>query len=157
MLHHPMRRSKKEITDPDQMHAIIAASPVMRLAMCRGDEPYLVPVSFGFDGEAIYFHCAPEGLKVDILRHNPRVCCLFEGNSVFEAKGANPCAWGFSFATVIVRGSAEQVQAAEAKLAALQCITDNYAENAPRVPGDKIGNVDVWKIRILEMRGKQSD
>jgi hypothetical protein len=157
MLHHPMRRSKKEITDPDQMHAIIAASPVMRLAMCRDDEPYLIPLSFGFDGDAIYFHCAPEGLKVDILRRNPRVCCLFEGTSALDVKGTNPCAWGFSFATVIVHGSAEQVLAPEAKLSALQCITDHYAENAPLVPSDKIGNVDVWKIEILEMRGKRSE
>lgn len=157
MLHHPMRRSKKEITSQDQMHAVIAASPVMRLALCRDNEPYVVPMCFGFDGNSLYFHSAPEGLKIDILRHNPRVCCLFEGNANLDVKGTNPCAWGFSFTTVIVHGRAEQVHAPETKLTALQCITDHYAKNAPRVPADKMGNLEVWMIQILEMKGKQSE
>lgn len=156
MLHHPMRRKKNEITDHAQMRDIIKKSQVMRLAVCLEGAPYVIPLSHGYDGEHLYFHCAPEGLKTDILEQNPRVCCLFEEKAEFTRKGDSPCAWGFDYATVIVHGSASRIADPEAKLAALQLITDSYARDAPQVPENKLGGVDVWKIEILEMTGKRS-
>jgi nitroimidazol reductase NimA-like FMN-containing flavoprotein (pyridoxamine 5'-phosphate oxidase superfamily) len=156
MLHHPMRRRKNEITDPAQLPEIIRKSPVMRLALCLDGAPYVIPLSHGYDGEHIYFHCAPEGLKTDILAQNPRVCCLFEAQAELRRKGDSPCDWGFDYATVIVHGLAARVEDPEAKLAALQIITENYAKDAPRVPEKKLGGVDVWKIEVLEMTGKKS-
>ena len=156
MLNHPMRRKKNEVTDHQEMQDVIRASQVMRLALCLDNEPYVVPMSFGYDGSALYFHCATEGLKVDILRRNPRVCCLFEQGLVFDPKGANPCAWGFAYATVIVHGEAERITDPAEKLAALQVITNQYSTNGEHVPADKVEKVEVWKIGILKMTGKQA-
>lgn len=156
MLNHPMRRKKNEVTDHQEMQGVIRASQVMRLALCLDNEPYVVPMSFGYDGSALYFHCAAEGLKVDILRRNPRVCCLFEHGLAFDPKGDNPCAWGFAYATVIVHGEAVQIKDPAEKLAALQVITEQYSTNGELVPADKAGKVEVWKIGILEMTGKRA-
>jgi uncharacterized protein len=156
MLHHPMRRTKNQIHERTEILAVIQQSPVMRLALCLENEPYVVPLSFGFDGETLYFHCAPEGLKLDILRRNPRVCCLFEHGLAFDPKGDSPCAWGFAYATVIVHGEAAQITDPAEKLEALQVITDKYSTNGERVPADKVEKVDVWKIVILEMTGKRA-
>lgn len=156
MTRHPMRRVKNQITDPKQMRRIIQNSPVMRLALCLEDAPYVVPLSHGYDGTCIYFHCAPEGLKTDILKRNPRVCCLFEEKTEFKVKGGSPCSWGFTYATVIVHGSASRVLDLADKHAALQIITGNYVPNAPRVPENGLANVDVWRIEVLEMTGKKS-
>lgn len=152
----PMHRKEKEITDPAAMHALIRASEVMRLALCVDNEPYVLPMSFGFDGKSVYFHSAAHGLKLDMLRQNPRVCCLFEHGLKLVRAGANPCAWGFDFSTVIVRGTAIRVTEPSAKLAALQCITDHYALTPVSVPEGKIAGVDVWAIVIEEMTGKRS-
>lgn len=151
-----MRRKQKELTDSAVMHAIIQASPVMRMASCLDDEPYVLPLSFGFDGTTLYFHCAAEGLKVDILRHNPRVCCLFEHDIALKPKGDNPCAWGFDYATVIINGLASQILDPTSKLAALRLITDHYAARSLRIPEDKIDAVDTWRITITHMTGKRS-
>jgi len=155
MLNHPMRRSKKAVPDRSEMDAVILASPVMRLAMCRAGEPYVIPLSFGYDGEALFFHCAPGGLKVDVLENNPRVCGLFETGIALDEKGDNPCAWGFDFATVIVHGNAVRVTDPARRLTALQLITDHYAPGL-RVPADKTDGVEVWRIDVLEMTGKKS-
>lgn len=156
MLNRPMRRTKNEFTDPAELERVIRASAVMRLAMSLNDEPYVVPLSFGYDGAALYFHCAPEGLKLDILCRNPRVCCLFEHGLELHPKGDKPCAWGFTFATVIVHGIARHIAEPARKLAGLQIITDQYARHGERVPAEHIDNVEVWKIEILEMTGKQA-
>ena len=39
-----------------------------------------MPVSFGYDGAALYFHTAPKGRKIDFIEANNRVCFEFEAN-----------------------------------------------------------------------------
>ena len=70
-----IRRKEKTIEDAAELRAILREAKHVTLAMCRDGEPYLVTVNHGFDPErrCLYFHCAREGKKVDILRANPRV------------------------------------------------------------------------------------
>lgn len=52
-------------------------------------QPYGVPVSYAFDGQSIYFHCALEGHKLDNLRANPRVSfCVVGSTRVLPEKFA---------------------------------------------------------------------
>jgi len=69
-----MRRSEREIKDTGEIEAVIRQAQVCRVAFAAGDSPYIVPVSFGYQDSCLYFHSAPEGRKMDILRLNPRVC-----------------------------------------------------------------------------------
>ena len=57
------------------MKNVLKTAKYVTLAMCMNDEPYLVTLSHGYDQvkNCIYFHCAKEGRKVDIMRANPRV------------------------------------------------------------------------------------
>ena len=58
-----MRRTDKEITDQDLISRVIQNAQVCRLGLARDNIPYILPVSFGYDGKAIYFHTAKEGRK----------------------------------------------------------------------------------------------
>jgi nitroimidazol reductase NimA-like FMN-containing flavoprotein (pyridoxamine 5'-phosphate oxidase superfamily) len=73
--YHQLRRKEQEIKDTAELKAILAKTQYVTVAMCRGDEPYLVTLSHGYDEKhnAIYFHCAFEGKKIDILKANNRV------------------------------------------------------------------------------------
>jgi uncharacterized protein len=73
--HHP-RRKDKEIADGEEMERILLAGKYAVIGMASGDEPYAVPLSYGYDRTAgrMYFNCAPEGLKIDFARKNPKVC-----------------------------------------------------------------------------------
>ena len=85
-----MRRKDKEVVDRERIDEIIRGAQVCRLAMIDGDEPYLVPLSFGYDGRAIYFHSAVEGRKVEALRRNARVCFEIDtGVEVLEGGTVN--------------------------------------------------------------------
>ena len=63
-----MRRSEKEITDKLAIEKIINASLVCRLALSDGNQPYIVPLCFGYQDRTLYFHSALEGKKIDILK-----------------------------------------------------------------------------------------
>lgn len=73
-----MRRTDREITDFSQIMDILNRCDTVRLAMQDEGAPYVVPLSFGVEereGKAtVYFHCAREGKKVELLRKNAQVC-----------------------------------------------------------------------------------
>jgi len=73
-----MRRKDKQLTAPEQIKAVIEKSVVCRLGMCEGNRPYVVPLCFGFRNNCLYFHCAKEGKKIEILKSNNNVCFEFD-------------------------------------------------------------------------------
>ena len=81
-----MRRSGREITARDELDAIIHSSLVCRLAFADQNEPYLVPVSFGYDGTAVYFHTASSGRKLEFIARNNRVCFELERDLRLETE-----------------------------------------------------------------------
>jgi nitroimidazol reductase NimA-like FMN-containing flavoprotein (pyridoxamine 5'-phosphate oxidase superfamily) len=56
-----------------QIRNILTSQVVGRLACTDGKKPYVVPVTFAFDGEFIYGQ-TNDGQKLRILRKNPNVC-----------------------------------------------------------------------------------
>jgi uncharacterized protein len=71
-----LRRKEKEIIDAGILCQILSEGRYATIAMCRGNEPYLVTLSYGFDREknALYFHTGSAGLKIDFIKANPFVC-----------------------------------------------------------------------------------
>ena len=63
-----MRRAEKEITDRDEIESIIQAALVCRIGLVDGDEAYIVPMNFGYADGSLWFHCAKEGRKMDLVQ-----------------------------------------------------------------------------------------
>jgi hypothetical protein len=96
-----MRRADREITSRERIDEIIRGCEVCHLGMADGDQPYVVPVSFGYDGSSVYFHSAREGRKVDVIAANPRVCVQFERRVVLMPSETEACEWSFAFESAI--------------------------------------------------------
>ena len=87
--------------------------------------PYVVPVCFGYEGDILYFHSAPRGRKLDILRRNSAVCFEFDVDcEVVPAKSA--CGWSMRFRSVVGFGDASLVEDPEEKRKALDVIMGQY-------------------------------
>ena len=150
-----MRRSEKEITDKSAIEAIINASLVCRLALSDGDQPYIVPLSFGYQNKTLYFHSALEGKKIDILRKNNRICFEFDVNTdIIEADKA--CKWGMKYQSVIGFGKAVLVENIEEKQKALNIIFSHYSDRNSQFPDKAIKKIAIIKIEIESMTGKHS-
>ncbi len=57
----------------DQIINILSSQVLGRLACTDGTQPYIVPVTYTYDGKYIYGQ-SNEGTKLNILRKNPNVC-----------------------------------------------------------------------------------
>ena len=85
-----------------QMDNLLASQVVGRLACTDSVQPYLVPVTYAFDGMYIYGQ-TNEGMKLNLLRINPNVC--FEVDTM-----TNMANWQ----SVIVRGTFEELKEKDA-------------------------------------------
>ena len=72
-----MRRRGRESTDREKMLEIVAECDCCRLGLVDNGEAYIVPMNFGFEdaGSALtlYFHCAAEGWKLDLIGSAPPI------------------------------------------------------------------------------------
>ncbi len=98
---HPMQKAEREITDASEIRAILSQGKFATIALCRGEEAYVVSLSCGYDEarRALYFHSAREGLKLEFLRDNPRVCA-----TIIEDRGYVPGKCSHAYRSVVLRG-----------------------------------------------------
>ncbi len=150
-----MRNKEKEIKDRSAIDAVIRSCRVCRLGLSDDGEPYVVPLCFGYDGESIYFHCAKEGRKLDILRKNNRVCVEFDVvREMVEAEEA--CLWGISYQSVIGVGTAEVVEDPEGKRHGLAVLMSQYSDKAYEFPETAVQGTCVVRMKLERLTGKQS-
>ena len=151
-----MRRKEKEITDNKVLHNIIRSSQVCRLGLSDGNNPYIVPLCFGYKEKTLYFHSAQEGKKIEILKKNPNVCFEFDQNSeVVQAE--KPCSWGVKYQSIIGYGKAIFLENLEEKREALNIIMSQYSNENYEFQVPAIRKTSVFIVVINQMTGKQAE
>jgi nitroimidazol reductase NimA-like FMN-containing flavoprotein (pyridoxamine 5'-phosphate oxidase superfamily) len=156
-----MRRQDKEIKDPETLKRILDKAEYITVAMCDGEEPYLVPLSHQYDAErnCIYFHSASAGKKLDILKKNPRVW-----GQAIDDHGYHEGQCSHLYASVMFRGRVEWVTDDEEKRAAFTSMAHRLDKEPEKLikglkslstPGG-LTPVVVGKINVEEMTGKKS-
>ena len=153
-----MRRKDKEISDRNEIDAIIHKADVCRLAMVDGAAPYIVPLNFGFAHNALYFHSALKGRKINILKNNPEVCFEFDENvEIVAGQADDGCSWGTRYKSVVGFGTARFVTEPDAKKAALNIIMTHYAGKTFTFSDADVTQVAVIKIDIHQLTGKAAN
>ena len=127
------------------------------MALATGETaPYCLPLSFVRVGDDLYFHCAREGRKVDLLRRFPQVCITFVGEDrpVFAA----PAMYTTFFQSAIVTGPASEVTDPAEKTAALralcQKVVPDHMDGFVSALDQSLDVTAVWKVQIAEVTGK---
>ena len=151
-----MRRAEKEITDLSTIELIIKNALVCRLALSKDNSPYMIPISFGYDGKNIFFHTAKEGMKLDFIKDNDSVCFEMEHDIKLVKNESSPCNWTFSFYSVIGFGKIEEIFDSETKKYALNQIMIHYSGREWSFPDLSFEKIRVWRILIDKITGKQS-
>ena len=151
-----MRRTERAILARPGDRRRIRGCSVCRLGLVDGDRPYVVPMSFGYDGRCIYLHCAHEGRKIDILRRNGRVCVEFDAMDGLVDGGAQGCKWSMRYRSAIAEGVARFVEDPQAKREALAAILAQYAPGTFDFPEAMVARTCVVAVDIETLCGKHS-
>ena len=150
-----MRRKDRQVTDWQEICAILDACQVLHLGLQGADGPYVVPLSFGWEEQAgrivLYFHGASAGKKAALLEAQPLVCIecarFFQ---YIQVKGGVTVA----YESVIGRGRLETVPEAERE-AALQCLMAHYGRPDFAFDRASVAHTRVFRLAVESMTGKR--
>lgn len=153
-----LRRAEKEIKDRSEVEEILRTAIVGRLGTCLDGEPYVVPLSFAYDGGRIVFHGPLEGKKMTDIAGNSRVC--FEVDEYEIMPGRTSCEYSFKYRSVVANGVARIIQDPERRLEGLKLVVEKYAPGkSDEITPERLAsfrNLAVVEIEIKEMTGKTS-
>jgi hypothetical protein len=153
-----MRRADREISTISDLEAIIEKADVCRIAIANDNFPYIVTMNFGYTPgpkPSIYFHCASEGKKLDMIARNNHVC--FEMDTDHKVySGQRGCDWGMNFSSVLGYGNIFIVKEKSEKTSGLNCIMKHYGGKGEYIYDEKVfENTTVLRLDIAEMSGKK--
>ena len=153
-----MRRKDREVQSKCEVFDILNRCDTVRIGMQGNQYPYVVPVSFGMeiveDKAIIYFHCAQQGMKVDLLRANPRVCVEGDIFIKVEKTGHGITA---RYESVIGFGECQLITDVDEIVHGLKVITDHYGYYD--YPLDRcmgISHLLIGKIVLEKITGKRN-
>jgi len=149
-----MRRKEKEITDKKMMLDIISRAQVCYLGMSKDNMPYVIPINFGYFENTIYFHCALEGEKIDVLKENPHVCMVFN----IDNKLINDVVqddWTMYYKSVIAYGKVEFIMDIAERQNAINIMFHHYGGKDYPLPESVLAKTMFLKVKIEKMTGKR--
>ena len=152
-----MTKRELQITDEGQIKGILDTAKVLHLGLCVDNEPYVVPMNYGYtmeDGKlTLYLHCAVRGKKLDMMRANPNVCFELDCDWVpFE--GEKPCQYGLAYSSVMGRGTAQIVEDVSEKMKAMTVLMKTQTAKDFEFNERLVSIVTVIRIDVAEYTAK---
>ena len=140
----------EEITDKKEIEEILLDSPFLRLGMCRGDIPYVVPMAFGHKEGAIYLHSSKKGKKIEVLEENANVC--FETETDYELiPSKRPCSYDMKYRSVVGFGTAKILDDEDEIREGLAVIAGRYHGGEFDPKSLNAGGIAVIRIDVKDM------
>ena len=152
-----LTRRELEITDIEKIRHILDKSLVTHVGMVDGDEPYVVPMNFGYimDGDklTIYLHGAKKGRKIDVLRANPKV--FFEMECDLQPfEGDVACRYGMAYSSLMGKGNAVIVEDVEEKKLALRAVMKTQTGRDFTFEDKMVSFVNIIRIDVTAYTAK---
>ena len=152
-----MTRRERQVTDINEIIKILDKSKVLHLGLVDGDEPYVIPMNYGYEfvGEkpVFYVHGARQGRKLEVIRANPKAFVELECDIVpFEGEVA--CKYGVTYASVMAKGKAVIVDDIEEKMHALTVLMKTQTGKDFQFNEKLVSVVSVIRIDVEEFTAK---
>ena len=125
--YHLKNRPDREILEISEIKDLLLKGKFAVISTCMNNEPYIVTLSYGFDEKknSLYFHCAPQGLKIDYVKSNPRICA-----TIIEDGGYVKDECAHNYKTVVFWGKIHFVADLEEKRHGMQILLSHLEDNA---------------------------
>ena len=152
-----MTKRERQVTDENQIRHILDAAKVLRLGLAVDNEPYVVPMNYGYTLEngklVLYLHSAVQGKKLDMMRANPKV--FFELDcDLAPFEGEKPCQYGLVYSSVMGRGTATIVEDTAGKIEAMKLLMKTQTGKDFEFNEKLVSIVAVIRIDVAEYTAK---
>ena len=154
-----MTRRELEITDRSEILDILNRSTIVHIGLTDGDEPYVVPMNYGYTMEedgthTLYLHGATQGRKLDLMRKNPKVFLEMECD-VQAFEGDVACRYGTAYQSLMGRGKAVILEDPAEKMKALSLFMKTQTGRDFEFNEKLVKVVSVIRIDVAEYTAKR--
>ena len=152
-----MTRREREIKDIGKIIEILDKAKIAHIGLVDGDEPYVVPMNYGYVMEngklTIYLHGAKRGRKLDVMRANPKV--FFEAECDLQPfEGDIACRYGIAYSSIMGKGLSTIVEDVEEKKKALSILMKTQTDKDFEFEDKMVAFVSVIRIDVSEFTAK---
>lgn len=138
-------RRQDRLLDMDEAIHLLNEGEYGFLSLGNEEGGYGIPISFVFYSGAIYFHCAPEGIKLDYLDKCRTACFCVVGNTAVQASKFTT-----AYESVLAFGRLRVVDDDIERMKALELIIDKYSP-AHKETGLKYAQNSFQRTKILRL------
>lgn len=154
-----MRRKDREVTNVDEIEAIMERCDVCRIAINDEVYPYILPVNFGFERVSeefiIYIHGSRQGTKHELIKRNNRVSFEMDcSHNLIQPNGEESCTASMTYESVIGQGEMSLLSDYE-KERALSIILKHYHIESKKFNPIHLANTAVYSIKCSSYTAKR--
>lgn len=143
--------------DKELIESIIRKCDICFAGVVTPDnQPYVIPMNFGYHNETIYLHSAPTGRVISCLELNPNICITFSTDH--ELAFQHPevaCSYRMKSKSVIAFGKVQFIDDLDKKREALNIIMKQYSDKEFHYNDPAVRNVKIWVVPVDEMTCKE--
>lgn len=146
-----MRRKDRQLSTAEAQEILVRGEYGILSTVGADGCPYAIPVSYAYENDTIYFHCAKgTGLKVENMSHQPKVCFTVVGNTEVL-----PEKFSTKYESAVVFGTAREADDKRIGLTLLQeKYSPDFAELGKQHIESSFDHVEVYEIHAEQVTGK---
>lgn len=151
-----MRRSRQQLSSAECEQILYRNTSGVLAVIGNEGYPYAVPLSYVYDGSAVYFHCAKSGHKLDAIKKNCKVSfCVVDKDEIVPEK------YTTYYRSVILFGRASTITDRDEMLYAIEKLAVKYnpndsAESRNAAVTKEFSALCIVKVDIDCMTGKEA-
>jgi nitroimidazol reductase NimA-like FMN-containing flavoprotein (pyridoxamine 5'-phosphate oxidase superfamily) len=144
------------IENREEIEAVIKSCKTCFVAMSENDRPYVLPMNFALDGDAVILHSAQSGRMWEMLQKNPKVCINWTlGEELAWQDERVGCSYRVKSKSAIVEGSVEIVDDYDEKVRCLELLMAQYSDREFKFNAPAVKNVGIIKVKIQHISAKE--
>lgn len=148
-----MRKKEREMSKEDTVNLLKRAEFGVLSTISEDNTPYGIPLSFAYLDDVVYFHCAPEGHKLENIVNNGNICF-----TVVDSVELLPASFATKYKSAVVFGKISVIEDADEKRKGIMAILNKYSaehyESGVKYINSAFDKMKVLKIEISRMTGK---
>jgi nitroimidazol reductase NimA-like FMN-containing flavoprotein (pyridoxamine 5'-phosphate oxidase superfamily) len=144
------------VSSKEEIDNIINRCQFCNIAMVdEHNQPYVIPMNFGYVDGNVFLHSSKVGRKIELLRKNNNVCLSFSTDHELRWQSEKmACSYSMKYRSVLAFGKVEFIDDNENKITALNCIMKHYTDEEFSYNEPSVREVAVYRVIIEKLEGR---
>lgn len=144
------------IEEKEKIFELIKSCRVCYVAMSEDNVPYVLPMNFALDGDAVILHSAQSGRMWETVKGNPKLCINWTvGEGLAWQDERVGCSYRMISSSALVEGTAEFIDDYDEKERCLHILMAQYSERNFRFNAPAVKNVGIIRVKIDNLTAKE--